>query len=118
MQRRAAKSKERRLSSVSIEDEYVLAGGCPFESDIAFVRERMRLLVEEGVVLAMDEKIRVITHMHTSELRNTMADFFARYAQAPVCLSSLPALKTLAEITKYLLAACVHDRENDHTIVH
>ena len=82
------------------------------------MREKLTALVEEGEILDMEEKILVIKHMHTSEIRNTMSSFFSRYATVPTCLQSPLALKTLAEITKYLLTACVHDRDKDYKIIY
>jgi hypothetical protein len=71
----------------------------------------------KGSDISFDAKGEIISSLHSSKIRDTVADFL-KTINSPKIIESADALKTLGEILKYLLTAYVHEKDENYKVVY
>lgn len=70
-----------------------------------------------GIDISFDAKGEIISSLHSSTVREIVADFL-KGINSPKLIESAEALKTLGEILKYMLTAYVHDKDENYKIIY
>ena len=70
-----------------------------------------------GQDLPFDVKEKIISSLHSSRVRDTVADFL-KGINSPKVIDNPQSLKTLGEILKYLLTAYVHEKDENYKVVY
>ena len=70
-----------------------------------------------GQDIPFDEKEKIISSLHSSSVRDTVADFL-KSINSPKVIDNPQCLKTLGEILKYLLTAYVHEKDENYKVVY
>lgn len=71
----------------------------------------------KGVDISFDAKGEIISSLHSSRVRDIVADFL-KTINSPKVIENAEAIKTLGEILKYLLTAYVHEKDENYKVVY
>ena len=83
---------------------------------MAFLQDKMRLMLNRSKQIQLNEKAQVMNMMHDSKMRNVMTEILQEIT-SPKQVQNTEVLRLISDILRFILTLFVHEQDADYRLL-